>query len=437
MKRITFFLLIIFSLVYSQLPQSSGNLLHINVNQDTVCYSDTLAFWEYGINDYYSKYRNIIRIQDSLYFIRENSYSPEYFIGNYLVELENSFSGNRRDFIYYSAFDVIGLYNIPSNIFEVSDGFWIFDDVFGNGFLSKSDSFYVNDVGGSDYLYHISGKVDSLHFVIWNNNYEIKFYLIDLSESPLFDTTSAINLNFDYLDNPVQIEHFKEDLYFIQTSNNLKLYKFQSDSFQYIKTVLSNVDYSDICYKKNQLYVYEYHKLIKHTLNMDDTTFFQGQVLLEGDIYVERDYEFSVKVDSNEIVLFDVMNETVAKTWDISKLNHCFLPLLDYPDIYIHNTKNVTAINFQYVLPEKHLLVNAYPNPFNSSIVFKVDGNLNNKIELKIFDIRGRLVKQFTNNNRKNIRKIIWNPVHLSSGLYFVQISNGLEIRQMKVCYIK
>jgi len=437
MNRAIVLLLISFSFVYSQLPQSSGNLLHINVNQDTVSLSDTLGFWQNGINDYHSKYRNIIRLQDSVYFIREQSYTPEYVLGYYSVAIENSISGNRRDFIYNSATDMIGLYNIRPNIYELSNGLWIFDDVYGNGFLSQSDSFYVNDIEDSNYLYHISGKVDSLHFVIWNENYNLKFYLMDLSESPSVDTSSVINLNFDYSDKPIRIEHFSDHLYFIQTSKGLNLYKFQADSFQYIKNVLANTDYSNMCFKQNQLYAYENSKLIKHELNLTDTTFFDGEVLLEGDIYVDRKYEYAVKIDSSSVYLYDITNESTLKTWDISGLSYCFKPLIDYPDIYFHQTTNITTISHRQTLPQKILFVKAYPNPFNSSIVFQLENILNRKVGIKIYDIRGRLVKQFDKDKIGNSHQIIWRPNSLSSGIYSAVIEDGLRRQQIKVCYIK
>lgn len=45
-------LLIVFSLstvLLAQTPNSSGNLIHINANNDSINISDTLGFWEQGI----------------------------------------------------------------------------------------------------------------------------------------------------------------------------------------------------------------------------------------------------------------------------------------------------------------------------------------------------------------------------------------------------
>ena len=418
-------------ILFAQLSQSSGNLLHVDINSDTVNIADSLGSWVNGIDDHYSAYKDVIRMDDSLYFIRSERYMPEYLSGYYLLTLDNSVSGRSRRLVYFSAIDVIPLYDIPRNVYKIPGGNWIFDDVFGSWFLSKDDSLYT-----SNYLYNISGKVDSLYFVIWYEYYEPSFYLLNLDASPFVDISHAKTLNFNYEDQPVQVEHFKDDLYFIQTSSSLKLYTFQADSFKYVKTVLSK-DYMNIYFNDNSLYAYEQTKLIKHNFISADTTFSEGEILLSGDIYVDRNYKYAVKTDSVNLILYDVVSEAILETWDISHLGRCFNPLIDYPDIYFHHTVNTTAVADKEPLPKNYLLLKAYPNPFNSSVVFNVNNTTGNDADIKVFDIRGRLVRQFDASEIRNKNRIIWQPQHLSSGIYFVRIKSGTKNHQLKICYLK
>ena len=218
---------------------------------------------------------------------------------------------------------------------------------------------------------------------------------------------------------------------------NLKLYAFQGDSFHYIKTVLPNVFYTNIYFNPNHLYAYDEYKLVKHPLNLADTTFSEGQVILKGDIYVDRNYKYAVKIDGDSLDLFDIPSETILKSWDISRCKRCFKPLIDYPDIYFHNTTVITGITRDEPIPRNALLVKAYPNPFNASIVFQFENHVANNIEIKIFDIHGKLVKQFDPNELVNTSKVIWRPDALSSGVYFVRIKKGSQTEVIKAFYIK
>ncbi len=425
----------LFSSLYAQLAQSSGNLLHINANEDSLLPADSIGFWQNGIDDYSSYYADIMRTADSLYLLRNERYSPEYHRGYYAVTLENALSGKSRDFIYDDADDIITPYLIPQNIFEIEQGLWIFDDVIASAFLSKRDSFSVHNM--QNRLYHISGRVDSLYFVIYNENSDVKFFLLDLSGSPALDTASAIRLNFKYEDQPLQVEHFVDSAYFIQTAKGLDLYKFEADSFQYIKTLLPNMQYTTIKFKEGSLYIFHDSELIKYTVNLSDTSLSEGQILFEGDIYVDRKFNYAVGIDSGSLNLYSITDEALQKSWDISGLNYCFKPLIDYPDIYFHHTLNVTGIAQEHKLPQEFSLATAYPNPFNGSIVFQLDGRLNKKTEIKIFDIRGRLVKRFSSGDNGSKHRFIWRPNSLSSGIYFALINYGKTTQKIKLCYIK
>ena len=95
-----------------------------------------------------------------------------------------------------------------------------------------------------------------------------------------------------------------------------------------------------------------------------------------------------------------------------------------------------------YFTPEIQL-VKAYPNPFNgpTNIIYTLSnpGNVN----IKIFDLTGRLISGFDlglqQAGRQNLH---WSPSNnstmgLSSGMYIYQIKTGKTISDGKMMYLK
>ena len=76
-----------------------------------------------------------------------------------------------------------------------------------------------------------------------------------------------------------------------------------------------------------------------------------------------------------------------------------------------------------------------YPNPFNpiANIKFSVDKT--EKISLSIFDLKGDLISTLIDDKQLSIGSynIIWNAHSIPSGIYFVNISNGLISKNQKL----
>jgi hypothetical protein len=87
--------------------------------------------------------------------------------------------------------------------------------------------------------------------------------------------------------------------------------------------------------------------------------------------------------------------------------------------------------------PNKHMLYDAYPNPFNPAILLKYDLFQDSKVNISIFDSRGRFVKTLVNGSQKaGNRSVKWNATNdrnesVSAGLYIYIIQAG-EFRQAK-----
>jgi len=87
--------------------------------------------------------------------------------------------------------------------------------------------------------------------------------------------------------------------------------------------------------------------------------------------------------------------------------------------------------------------LNVFPNPFHTSVTFRVTASKRERCSLKIYDITGRVVREFPHITLTNNRaQITWNldnyPYsNLSSGIYFAQLKVGKKSIVKKVIFIK
>ena len=427
-----FYLIFIFSLPLSaQILGSSGNLIHMKVTQDSINTADTLGFWQSGVEDWSSGYHDAVRNPNALYLIRADAYNPEYFIGSYTLSIENILTGKRRAFSGFSAIDYIAVYQLESNVFYTDKGIWLFDDVFGNSFLNNTDSLFDLSQLNHIFLYHISGMIDSLFFTIINE--PVKFFLMNQNQLATLDTASAKQLAFFYEDKPVCVAKWDDNLYFIQTENDIKLYRFMNESFTFVKIVLQNEYFQKFVFRSNNLLAKKYGSLYKYTLDLNDTTFINQEIILQGDIYVDYFYEYAVRIAENELQFFDVQTETFIKSWDLSGLIHSFRPIINYPDIYFHNTKNITALEPTSSNKIEKKIIKTFPNPFNSSTKISLSQSVIKPINVRIYNIEGRQVENIT----MTTDEVNWSPQGIPSGIYFLIFNLALNISTKKVVYLK
>ncbi|MCK4339493.1 MAG: T9SS type A sorting domain-containing protein, partial [Candidatus Cloacimonetes bacterium] len=82
-----------------------------------------------------------------------------------------------------------------------------------------------------------------------------------------------------------------------------------------------------------------------------------------------------------------------------------------------------------------------YPNPFSTltTISFNIATDLHRFSQIKIYNIKGQLVKQLKLQKAKGKNNIIWDGKdekdnQVSSGLYFYQLKIGNKIIDTKKC---
>ena len=89
--------------------------------------------------------------------------------------------------------------------------------------------------------------------------------------------------------------------------------------------------------------------------------------------------------------------------------------------------------------PTKFHITKAYPNPFNGSANFKLNGYSNGEVSVSIYSIMGTLVDQFYVLTPFSDGQIVqWNPdSRLASGTYFINVAAGTFQETQKILFIK
>jgi hypothetical protein len=135
----------------------------------------------------------------------------------------------------------------------------------------------------------------------------------------------------------------------------------------------------------------------------------------------------------NTIELIDPLEDnTIPNNWLVSLINN------GTPGS-VNSVSTMQSINGDNNLPEFFNLYQNYPNPFNNFTTIKYDMVAKGDLNIKIFDLEGRLVKSFVYNNQlPGYKKLSWDGTNnyglkLSSGIYFyiMQIANYKKMKKM------
>jgi hypothetical protein len=86
--------------------------------------------------------------------------------------------------------------------------------------------------------------------------------------------------------------------------------------------------------------------------------------------------------------------------------------------------------------------ISASPNPFTSSTIISINSRFKiDDCRLKIYDINGKMIKDFTskikNQQSSILNQIIWNPASLPAGIYYVKATIGNRQISKKLFLVK
>lgn len=115
------------------------------------------------------------------------------------------------------------------------------------------------------------------------------------------------------------------------------------------------------------------------------------------------------------------------------------------PTEHAHLSKivNVNAYTFPLTIEDEQLpfnfnLADPFPNPFNPTTTIQFNVLANGKSQLQIYDIKGRLVETLVNGGMAaGEHEVQWNAAQFSSGIYFVQLTDGNNLQTRKILLLK
>ena len=102
-------------------------------------------------------------------------------------------------------------------------------------------------------------------------------------------------------------------------------------------------------------------------------------------------------------------------------------------DIQI-GTLNISDNN----LPEDFGLVKNYPNPFNPNTTIEYYLGESGMVTMNVYDVNGKLIDSIVNTYQVSGKhSIIWQPNNISTGMYYINLVQGMNIDKMKLMFIK
>ena len=127
---------------------------------------------------------------------------------------------------------------------------------------------------------------------------------------------------------------------------------------------------------------------------------------------------------------FKLLNIASGKLTDLRVDNHI--------DGWNNNSVYVVQLSSTPELPESIMLESAYPNPFNPSTTLSFSIPYDMVVDLSVYDVSGRVVANLVSGMQSADRyNIEWDAGNFSSGVYFVKLMAGSDIRTQKIMLIK
>ena len=128
---------------------------------------------------------------------------------------------------------------------------------------------------------------------------------------------------------------------------------------------------------------------------------------------------------------------TVGSTWNFlgigSQFNEDYQLLVAYDD-------DIQSLGIEQpsIIIDQFSVLPAYPNPFNPQTVLSFYNNRVNNVNVKVYDISGRLVNIIADKKFSIGRhSLFWNASSFPSGVYFIHVNSGEDIHTQKIMLIK
>ena len=84
------------------------------------------------------------------------------------------------------------------------------------------------------------------------------------------------------------------------------------------------------------------------------------------------------------------------------------------------------------------ITLSAAPNPFMPLTTLRIDGlTLARNASLKVFDVRGKVVHDFSRQLKRGARRISFKASNLANGIYIVRLVSGNKVKHLKIALVK
>jgi len=168
----------------------------------------------------------------------------------------------------------------------------------------------------------------------------------------------------------------------------------------------------------------------------------KGSFVPGEEFIVREDYQFGEEADTIKINTSQYNQES----GDQVRVYGVFDRPVDYALICAEILPEISAMHLSeadVAIPENQVIIRNYPNPFNNSTTISYEIPIAGQVRIEIFDLTGKLVKQFENEHKNpgefNVR---WNGQNdsdqgMASGIYVCSLKTGQTRRNIKLLLIK
>jgi hypothetical protein len=194
---------------------------------------------------------------------------------------------------------------------------------------------------------------------------------------------------------------------------------------------------------------FEFNGAITASVNTDDLEISDKDMLIAYDnsgnirghanpLYfpLTNEYIFMLMVYSNhnqDNLLFEFYDDDLRESYSLNQTINFESDMIigggfDPLEFRINNEEEISSLTIS----------KAYPNPFNPTTNLEYSIMNSGLVKITIFDVTGRQV-DVIENSYKDVGdyNVIWNAQNYTSGIYYIQILAGNEIKTQKVVLLK
>ena len=437
-----FFVLILYSSLFSQQTVYKGSLLRINFNQSIIDTNDRIGYWESittPLGSTNESFENIFTIENHLYFIKNTSYSGSYVQygppPSFKTTLVNSTTMDETNLFgaYFPECGTGTYLSDATTILPSDSGFIFTNNLSGYAYFFSSDSLYsLTDDAEQLNVIQVVGKINNSYLLTVNNStsYGYNYVLVKINKNDKIKFDKKIyfpGMQSAFLPAPLKSRQLNDSLYIINFEWTEKLFvdKLKDTSFVKVDSLAVGSFPNFWTYTNNYLYYIEDSNLVKRFFDKNNLTFKDTNKIFEcrenygADVFdnyfaaINKDTLYIYSLNKGEFVNKLVLNFTPR----YNKI------LVDSPYVYIPILDKITGVEKANNIPNKFLLSQNYPNPFNPTTVIGYQLPVVSNVTLKVYDILGREVATLVNEQKEpGNYEVIFDGSNLASGVYFYRL---------------